>query len=140
MLACQLLKRSDEEGRAGAPAKLRVRDASRDAFGRRLLCRNCGSPVTTEAERIAIDGHHVHHRTNPAGIEFEFGCFVSAPGAETAGEPTREFSWFAGYSWIYSLCRACATHLGWHFEGSGPSFHALILDRLVREDTERTLH
>lgn len=120
--------------------QVRLRDASRDGSKQRLLCRSCGSPVTTQAEAIAIEGQHVHHRTNPGGIHFEFGCFVTAPGAETVGEPTAEFSWFAGYSWIYSVCRACTTHLGWRFEGTGPCFHGLILARLVREDSARTFH
>ncbi len=140
MPARQLLKRSDEKSRGGTRADFEARDASRDTSERRLLCRSCGSPVTTEAERIAIDGQHVHRRTNPAGIDFEFGCFAAAPGAEIVGEPTAEFSWFAGYAWTYSLCGACATHLGWHFEGAGPSFHGLILVRLMREGSARTLH
>ena len=140
MPAWQLLKRSDEKSRGGTLVDFEVRNASRDASKPRLLCRSCGSPVTTEAERIAIDGQHIHRRTNPTGVEFEFGCFVAAPGAETVGEPTAEFSWFAGYTWVYSVCRVCATHLGWRFEGTAPSFHGLILARLVREDSERTLH
>ena len=74
MPACQLLKRGDEKGRAGTLTELRVRDASRDASQPRLLCRSCGSSVTTQAEAIAIDGQQVHRRTNPAGIDFEFGC------------------------------------------------------------------
>jgi hypothetical protein len=140
MSTCQLLKRGDEESRRGAPVGFEVRDVPGDASRQRLLCRACGSPVTTQSDGIAIEGRHVHRRTNPAGIAFEFGCFAAAPGAETIGDPTAEFSWFAGYRWIYSLCRVCATHLGWHFEGAGPSFHGLILARLVREDAERTLH
>jgi hypothetical protein len=140
MFAFRLLKRSEEKRRGGTLADFELREASRDASKRRLLCRSCGSPVTTEAERIAIDGQHVHRRINPSGIDFEFGCFAAAPGAETVGEPTAEFSWFTGYAWIYSVCGACATHLGWHFEGAGPSFHGLILARLVREGPERTFH
>jgi hypothetical protein len=140
VFAYQLLKRGDERSRGGTLADLEVRRASRDASKRRLLCRSCGSPVTTEAERTSIEGQHVHRRINPAGIDFEFGCFIAAPGAEIVGEATAEYSWFAGYRWNYSVCRGCATHLGWHFEGAGPSFHALILVRLVREGSERTLH
>jgi hypothetical protein len=140
MLAYRLLKRSDEKSRGGTLVDFEVRRASRDAFKQRLLCRSCGSPVTTEAERIAIEGQHVHRRTNPSGIDFEFGCFGAASGAETVGEPTTDFSWFAGYAWIYSVCRSCTAHLGWHFEGAGPSFHALILDRLAREDSKTTWH
>jgi hypothetical protein len=105
----------------------------RDASPRRVLCRSCRSPVSSDRERIPIEGSHLHRRTNPAGIEFEFGCFLAAPGAAVVGEATDEFSWFSGYAWAYSICRSCAVHLGWHFEGRDPSFHGLILDRLEQE-------
>ena len=140
MLACQLLKRGDEKSGGGTLADFEVRQASPDASRRRLLCRSCSSPVTAKTECIAIDGQHVHRRTNPAGIDFEFGCFATAPGTENIGEPTADFSWFAGYAWSYSVCRECATHLGWHFEGATPSFHGLILARLVPEASDELLH
>lgn len=104
--------------------------------GRRLLCANCGQPVTTEAERISIEGRSVHQATNPSGIEFEFGCFASAPGALVAGEPTTEFSWFTGYAWRFALCRGCGAHLGWFFQGGAPTFFGLILNRLKEEGPE----
>jgi hypothetical protein len=133
MIALDLLKRGEDKSRGGVPDRAEVHKAARRAPRRRLLCRSCGSPVTGERERIAIGGQHLHHRTNPAGVEFEFGCFVAAPGAETLGEPTSEFSWFPGYTWIYSVCRSCGSHLGWFFQGAGPSFHGLILARLASE-------
>jgi hypothetical protein len=91
--------------------------------------------VTAEDERAVVEGEHVHRRTNPAGIEFEFGCFLAAPGARVVGVPTLEFTWFVGRAWAYSLCRRCGTHLGWHFEGRDPAFHGLILDRLEADET-----
>jgi hypothetical protein len=141
MVAYDLLKRGDEKKRGGALLDFELRKkASRRSSKRRLLCRDCGSPVTAEKERVAVDGHHVHHRSNPAGIEFEFGCFSAASGAAAVGVPTAEFSWFAGYTWVFSVCRACGAHLGWFFEGGGPPFHAMILVRLVQEGPEGTLH
>ena len=123
---------ADEGGLLGEPA---LKDAA-DAFLQRWLrCRLCREPVTAEDDRAVVEGEHVHRRTNPAGIEFEFGCFLAAAGAQVVGEPTFEFSWFAGCAWNYSLCRGCGTHLGWHFEGRDPAFHGLILDRLEVEDT-----
>ncbi len=104
----------------------------RSAAERRLLCRLCGSPITRDENRISIEGRHVHRRINPAGFEFELGCFDEAPGAVVAGRPTAEFSWFAGTTWAYSLCRRCGAHLGWFFEG-GTRFHGLVLNRLVEE-------
>lgn len=101
--------------------------------GRRLLCRSCGEPITADEHRIEIAGGHVHRRTNPVGIEFEFGCFEAAPGAIAVGETTTEFSWFPGYAWVYSICFRCGAHLGWLFEGGDPPFHGLILNRLEEE-------
>lgn len=106
----------------------------RPRSGRRLRCAVCASVVTGDGHRIEIEGRHVHRRMNPAGIEFEFGCFGEAPGAAVRGEPTTEHSWFAPYSWVYSVCRGCGAHLGWFFEGGEPRFHGLILDRLEVEE------
>lgn len=83
---------------------------------------------------MAVEGRHIHRRTNPAGLEFELGCFGKAPGAAALGEPTTEHSWFGGYAWCFDLCRGCGTHLGWYFDGSEPPFHGLILNRLQLED------
>jgi hypothetical protein len=116
----------------GDPA---LEDAPGVFLKRWLRCRLCRGPVTAEDDRAVVEGEHVHRRTNPAGIEFEFGCFLAAPGAQVVGEPTFEFTWFPGRAWAYSLCRSCGTHLGWHFEGREPSFHALILDRLEVDET-----
>ena len=107
-----------------------------DALLRRWLrCRHCRERVTAEDDRVVVEGEHVHRRTNPAGIEFEFGCFLVARGARVVGEPSFEFTWFPGRAWAYSLCLGCGTHLGWHFEGGDPPFHALILDRLEADPT-----
>jgi hypothetical protein len=129
----ELRKFHPEEGvLIGEPA---LRDVSDALLKRWLRCRLCRGPVTAEDDRAVVEGEHVHRRTNPAGIEFEFGCFSAAPGVQVVGEPTFEFSWFAGLAWAYSLCRGCGTHLGWHFEGRGPAFHGLILDRLEADET-----
>lgn len=110
-----------------------VEDVLTLSSGERLLCRACGEPITTDEQRVAIEGRNVHRRTNPAGFEFDFGCFGRAPGAVAAGEATAEHTWFAGFTWRYSLCRGCGSHLGWLFESSGTSFHGLVLDRLEAE-------
>ncbi len=101
--------------------------------GRRLLCAACAEPITTDAHRIAIEGRHTHLRTNPAGFDFELGCFSEAPGAAAAGEATDEHTWFAGFKWRFSICRGCGFHLGWRFESGSAGFHGLILDRLETE-------
>lgn len=92
----------------------------------------CGEPITSRAHQTTVAGSHVHHRTNPAGVTFEFGCFSAAPGVAVVGPATDEHSWFAGCVWSFALCGGCTEHLGWLFEGA-ERFYGLILDRLVDE-------
>lgn len=104
---------------------------------RRLLCRACGTHVTSSAERVEIAGSHEHDEVNPAGFRFRIGCFLGAPGTVAIGVPTTEHTWFAGYSWSFALCAGCREHLGWLFESTADrAFHGLILDRLVEEEED----
>ena len=120
-----------------APARLGDDPDVEDVFalssGQRLLCAVCAEPITADEHRVAIEGRHDHRRTNPAGIDYDFGCFAEAPGTVAVGPATAEHTWFAGFSWRISICRGCGAHLGWRFEGSSAAFHGLILDRLEAE-------
>jgi len=103
--------------------------------GRRLLCRACGEPITDDASRTSVAGSHLHRRTNPVGVSFDFWCFERAPGAISVGQATRQDSWFSGHAWAFALCRACGEQLGWSFEGEQPPrFFGLICDRLEPEE------
>lgn len=126
----ELLERGDGRGAARAAARLR-RLLGEDSR-RRMLCRPCGATVTTADDGVRIRGAHVHRRVNPAGLVYEFGCFASAPGVVSVGEPTSEFSWFEDARWVISVCRSCGAHLGWRFSGAR-EFYALILVRLLEE-------
>lgn len=106
-------------------------------FGRRLLCRLCSAPVTTEGAAIEVEGRHRHTFFNPAGVLFEIGCFAQAPGCRVSGAPTAEFAWFAGTRWQFSTCASCGVHLGWSFVGQGDRFFGLILNRLVEQEEPR---
>lgn len=96
-----------------------------------IFCKTCGLPVTDKKQKISVQGSHRHTFFNPAGIVFELGCFRQAPGCLIAGEPTSEFTWFAGYVWSFSLCRRCKSHLGWFFEKGDTAFYGLILANLA---------
>lgn len=95
-----------------------------------IVCRACGTVVTSRNEKIVVGGSHAHTFFNPAGIVFELGCFRRAPGCRNVGEPTSEFTWFAGYLWRFALCSGCRAHLGWFFEGGDNTFYGLILPHL----------
>lgn len=101
---------------------------------RRLRCRSCRHVVASDDDRIEVEGRHVHRRINPAGIDFEFGCFDAGVAVTVVGESTSEFSWFSGYTWAFSICSSCGSHLGWFFEGQDPRFHGLILNALKIEE------
>ena len=121
------------EGDGGGPAlKIGVADKEQAAIpDRPLCCHACGQVITSAAARRPVAGAEVHERTNPAGYRYCFGCFSTAPGCATIGEPEGEHSWFAGCAWRLALCGACGEHLGWHFSGAD-DFFGLILDRLTQ--------
>jgi hypothetical protein len=120
----------------GAPAaRLRPeREESTGGGGRLLVCARCRHPITTEGERIEIDGLHEHTQINPHGYIWNFGCFASAPGCVPVGRPSHEFAWFAGHWWQIEQCGGCGLHLGWLFGSPERRFHGLIVGRLVEDE------
>jgi len=99
---------------------------------RALVCKACGHVITTDEERISINGQHVYTRVNPGGIEYTFACFREAPGCRQAGVSSYEHTWFAGHSWQIAVCGGCGEHLGWRFR-NGNVFYGLIEDRLTEK-------
>jgi hypothetical protein len=98
---------------------------------KRLFCASCRHPVTSQNERIPVQGNHEHSCTNPHGLTYHIGCFRHAAGCEPYGRQTTEYSWFSGYTWQIALCSHCQVHLGWRFISSADDFHGLILGRLT---------
>jgi hypothetical protein len=98
--------------------------------GRHWYCAACTTRVAREEAAIEVAGAHRHRFANPAGVEFELGCFAEA-ACRVEGEPTLAFTWFAGCGWSYALCFNCRAHLGWCYEGDGVRFFGLIVTRLV---------
>lgn len=97
-----------------------------------FLCAACGHGITAAKFRNTVNGSHTHRFQNPDGLRFEIGCFAEAAGAAEHGEPTAEWTWFAGCRWRFACCRDCGTHLGWGYHSDdGGHFFGLILDRLA---------
>lgn len=97
-----------------------------------LLCRHCGNPITSAAERIEVGTAHHYRFTNPTGITYSLGCYRNAPGCAISGEPTEEDSWFGGYRWQFASCSECLQHLGWYYQNPKQRFFfGLIPDRLA---------
>ncbi|TFH40159.1 MAG: hypothetical protein E4G96_08000 [Chrysiogenales bacterium] len=97
----------------------------------KIRCRICGTTVTTESERMRMNGSHEHAFVNPLGLLFRIGCFSGARGCLAAGEPTGDYTWFPGYTWRFAVCSNCRVHLGWCYQSGTGAFWGLILDRLV---------
>ncbi|MFP3983967.1 MAG: cereblon family protein [Desulfurivibrionaceae bacterium] len=98
-------------------------------------CALCSNRIASAKQIIEMKGSHTHYYANPFGLVFGIGCFATAPGVLSKGTPTLENTWFAGYSWCYSFCGFCYTHLGWRYlsQFDSGSFYGLIMDRLIRE-------
>jgi hypothetical protein len=96
-----------------------------------IRCRRCQHGVTAGRFATEVAGGHAHTFRNPAGWSFRIGCFVDAPGAAIAGQPTTTHTWFPGYAWRFAHCGACSTHLGWWFVGGSDVFAGLVLARLM---------
>ena len=123
-----------EQGGFALTPKQKSRAGDSDpAMRRRLRCNRCGHCITEAEQRILVEGAHVHRRRNPAGIQFEIGCFRTAAGCRHGGDPTAEYTWFSGSQWAIALCSQCGEQLGWRYVGSDSSFYGLILERLVAE-------
>jgi hypothetical protein len=128
------LRRDRRDLELGLPAKPAVEDEHSSTAGRRVLCAACGHPITTEQQRIEMNGRHEHRCVNPDGVIFHIGCFQQAPGCVTHGAPTTEFTWFPSFAWNYALCNGCSTLLGWKYHGTAaPGFFGLLLNRLASE-------
>lgn len=127
------LQRKELPGLPGIETGVDTRFSS--SSGRRLLCRVCEEPITADGFRISVAGSHLHTRTNPVGLSFEFGCFQEAPGVVTHGTPTSQYTWFPGHAWAFAACRGCGEQLGWAFYGAEPAqFFGLICETLVPEE------
>lgn len=122
---------------AGEFEAARLRQTRRDVDTprtARLVCCDCSHPITSESERITVQGAHQHTFTNPHQVTYRIGCFRDAPGCSYAGAATNEFTWFSGYSWRIALCAGCGTHIGWVYRKlEGAAFHGLIVNQLRLE-------
>lgn len=101
-----------------------------------VLCRQCHQVVTRQRFKTAVNGSYQHTFANPNGVVFEIGCFQAAEGVLHAGQPTTEWSWFAGYQWRMAACSNCRQHLGWLFiavDQTRPLFYGFILDCLQEQ-------
>ena len=126
---CKFFQKSGEKGSTKVSVKDETVAIESEAV---YYCSVCRHLIATAAQITEVNGQHRHVYANPGGNVFEIGCFSKAPGCISQGIPTTECTWFAGFSWAYSLCGHCFTHLGWKYTSHNHGkFWGLILDRLT---------
>eukprot|EP00112_Aurelia_sp_Birch-Aquarium-sp1_P020684 Seg539.8 transcript_id=Seg539.8/GoldUCD/mRNA.D3Y31 product="Protein cereblon" protein_id=Seg539.8/GoldUCD/D3Y31 len=124
-----------------------------------MLCRKCGHGITkpkqftdvptVKALRQRNDTILMRENTliqlfqNPEGSKFEV-ITAKETNVKLVGEPTKEYSWFPGFSWTIAICPHCGIHLGWKFDPIDGdedddfnfSFVGLILSRIIGSSCE----
>lgn len=97
-----------------------------------IYCYICLQPVTSEDDKITMNGSHQHTFVNPSNIEYTIACFKSAPGCVAIGSPTYEFTWFTNFAWQIALCGNCGEHLGWKYSSKESiTFWGLIVNKIT---------
>lgn len=135
------LRRHLKNSASKLPSATGVQHDIDDKFGafpaekQSILCRQCRQRVTGPEMAIAVNGRHLHHFKNPAGIAFWIRCFSRATGLIILGMPEKEHTWFPGYGWSVAVCASCALHLGWFYRSDDDSFFGLIRDNLIEDFT-----
>ncbi len=124
------LRGDSEKAGGGADILAQEEDHVKQGLEKVLRCRACDLAITSPKKRCSRDGKHQHTFFNPAGVVYEIGCFSDAPGCLLSGSPSREFTWFKGYSWQVAYCNKCLEHLGWYFSGTESGFFGLRINCL----------
>lgn len=106
-------------------------DEIENSLDRSIHCATCATYLTHSKHAIRVDAAHEHSFVNPQGYLYRIRCFGFVDNVSSAGEPSREFTWFSGYAWTVLLCRQCSQHVGWQFDAVSARFYVLIVDRVV---------
>jgi hypothetical protein len=127
-------KKSDPGEKAEILKQTDDREKDEYTEKRFFRCSVCNNIITSDNQRFEVEGLFEHTFTNPGGFTYRVGCFRTAPGCVTEGDPTMEYTWFAGFSWRHALCGNCLFHIGWFYESEGSSFFGLIMDNIVMDE------
>jgi hypothetical protein len=101
-----------------------------------FVCVHCETEIASRRRLFAMRAaSYVQVFPNPYGHLKVIYTFRDANNLVIAGSPSREFTWFEGYTWRVAYCAACKHHLGWLFEAADASepitFYGLLKDELA---------
>jgi hypothetical protein len=100
-----------------------------------VLCGICKYNISSIDDMIEVNGSHQHTFKNPVGIVYRIRCFSSASGCMLIGAPTTDNTWFPEFSWNFSLCSQCFSHLGWFYQSVQMTFFGLILENIIENSS-----
>ncbi|KAL1501237.1 hypothetical protein ABEB36_006600 [Hypothenemus hampei] len=85
-------------------------------LARSICCENCNVDISDPSHMFAMSKEGMRSNfVNPRGHVYETVTVKEAKNYRTYGHPSRQFSWFPGYSWTIMQCVSCNNHLGWRF-------------------------
>ena len=120
------------DGKQGGNGKTLPKTEEKEKIDPWKRCIKCGNKITTENEKISVQGVFAHTFLNPVGKIFNIGCFQKAVGCLEIGDASTEWSWFENCQWKLVICNSCSEHLGWIFyESEENLFFGLILEKLI---------
>jgi len=107
-----------------------------------LVCRICEVEITEEEALFCMRSGSVEQVfPNPYGHMRVILTAKHARSVEPAGDPTTEFTWFAGYAWTVLSCANCRAHLGWVYDAVGADqparFYGLLKEALTSKPGSR---
>lgn len=121
-----------KDGNQGGCRKSSPESEEREQVDPWKRCIKCENRITTELEKISVQGSFLHTFLNPAGKIYDIGCFKKAVGYLEIGTASTEWSWFENCQWKIVICNSCTEHLGWiYYESDKNGFFGLILEKLI---------
>lgn len=81
-----------------------------------IRCRNCLTLIARRSDMVVMssDGH-VGAYVKPYDCAQEMITVYNATGLAFLGNPSKDHSWFPGYTWTIASCAACESNIGWLF-------------------------
>ncbi|MEE2904697.1 MAG: cereblon family protein [Myxococcota bacterium] len=104
-----------------------------------VYCARCRQQLADTSSIFSLAGQPTHNAfANPAGFLRVVITFESVRNYTEEGHVTKDFTWFAGYSWQVIYCQSCKSHLGWKYhsntQGTPNLFYGLLQTAILVDE------
>uniref|UniRef100_A0ACD5W3E1 Uncharacterized protein n=1 Tax=Avena sativa TaxID=4498 RepID=A0ACD5W3E1_AVESA len=81
-----------------------------------IRCKNCLALIARRSDKVVMSSDDpVGAYVKPYDSAQEVIAVHNASGLALHGNPSKDHSWFPGYTWTIALCAACESNIGWLF-------------------------